>query len=115
MLELEEENILTLEQIHSKATVQSEILKMLEDEELYWFKRSHSTWLHKGDNNTEFFHRIANGRKRKNTIIYLSDGVNKIEGDGNLLKHATNFYKDLFGPAPGGSFPLNSDLWQQHD
>lgn len=108
--ELDEDNLLSLDQTQSKAKIQSEILKMLEDEELYWFKRSHSTWLHMGDNNTEFFHRIANGRKRKNTIIYLSDGINKIEGDDNLITHATNFYKDLFGPAPGDSFPLRNDL-----
>jgi hypothetical protein len=29
-------------------------MKMLEDEELYWHKRSHEKWLHEGDNNTKF-------------------------------------------------------------
>jgi hypothetical protein len=37
--------------------------KMPEDEELYCHKISHEKWLHEGDNNIEFFHRIANGRK----------------------------------------------------
>jgi hypothetical protein len=37
--------------------------------------------------------------KKKNTILNLDkDGV-VIEGDENLLKHATEYYADLFGPA----------------
>jgi hypothetical protein len=42
-----------------------ELYNILDEEELVWFKRSHEAWLLKGDNNTEHFHRIANGRKRK--------------------------------------------------
>ena len=91
--------------------VQKRILEILEEEELYWLRRSHQNWLLKGDNNTDFFHRVANGRKRKNTIISLLDGDNLIEGDSNLVKHATDFYKTLFGPAPGNMLPLNGDLW----
>jgi len=79
--------------------VQKRILEILEEEELYWLRRSHQNWLLKGDNNTDFFHRVANGRKRKNTIISLLDEDNLIEGDSNLVKHATDFYKTLFGPA----------------
>jgi hypothetical protein len=65
---------------------------MLVDDELYWFKRSHENWLHKGDLNTDYFHRVANGR-RKNTILSLNNKDSVIEGDENLLKHATNYYK----------------------
>jgi hypothetical protein len=36
---------------------------MLAEEEQYWHKRSSSRSLLKGDNNTEFFHRMANGKK----------------------------------------------------
>jgi hypothetical protein len=39
----------------------------------------------------------ASGRKRKNKIAQLINGDNIIEGDENLLKHATEFYKSLFG------------------
>jgi hypothetical protein len=65
---------------------------MLVDDELYWFKRSHENWLHKGDLNTDYFHRVANGR-RKNTFLSLNNKDSVIEGDENLLKHATNYYK----------------------
>jgi len=65
-MEIEEENgPLSSSQLMRRADLKCELLSILEEEELYWFKRSHETWLHKGDNNTEYFHRIANGRKRK--------------------------------------------------
>jgi len=108
---MEEVQVLDLTQLHRKMWVQKRILEILEEEELYWFRRSHQNWLLKGDNNTDFFHRVANGRERKNTILSFLDGDNLIEGDSNLVKHAIDFYKTLFGPAPGNMLPLNGDLW----
>jgi hypothetical protein len=58
--QIEESNPLDMDNIRKRCTHMVELLKMLEEEELHWFKRSHETWLLKGDNNTEFFHRVAN-------------------------------------------------------
>jgi len=41
--------------LERKTFIQSEILRLLEEEELYWHKMSNLTWLLKGDNNTGFF------------------------------------------------------------
>jgi len=95
--------------------VQKQILEILSEEELYWCKRAHSTWLLEGDNNTKFFHRVANGSKRKHIIMSLMDGDNIIEGDSDLIMHATDYYKNLFGPAPGNAFPLNVGLWENNE
>jgi hypothetical protein len=46
-----------------------ELFKIMEEEELHWFKRSHETWLLKGDNNIEFFYRITNGKKKIDPIF----------------------------------------------
>jgi hypothetical protein len=42
-----------------------ENFKSLEQEEQYWFERSHETWLLKGAQNTKYFHKCASGRKKK--------------------------------------------------
>ena len=34
-----------------------------------------------------------------------------IEGNANQVKHATEYYKSLLGPAPGNILPLNEDFW----
>jgi hypothetical protein len=52
----------------------------------------------------------ANGRKRKNRIIQLVEGENIIEGDENLLSHATEFYKSLFGQSERSGVWINFDF-----
>jgi hypothetical protein len=38
-------------------------MKILDEEEMYWYKRSHENWLLKGDNNTSFSIELLMGRK----------------------------------------------------
>ena len=69
----------------------------MEQEELYWYERSHENWLLQGDNNTAYFHKCANGRRRKNQILSWESNGLVIEGDENLLRHASEYYSELFG------------------
>ena len=61
----EEEGLLPSHLMERKTFIQTELLRLVAEEELYWHKRSNSKWLLEGDNNTSFFHRVANGKKRK--------------------------------------------------
>ena len=38
-----------------------------------------------------------------------------IEGDSNLINHATDYYKTLFGPAHVQALPLNENLWEDNE
>ena len=66
---LEETNSLSTDQWQRKTWIISENLRLLKQEELYWYNRSHETWLLNGDLNTKYFHRVASGRKRKNMAV----------------------------------------------
>lgn len=111
-LECQEEDTLTLVQMNRKLQILKDLLILLDEEELYWYKRSHGKWIHEGGNNTNFFHRVANGRKRSNTIInFVNDGV-IVEGDENLLQHAIDYYKNLFGVVNEVSCPINPEMWR---
>ena len=88
-----------------------ELNEILVNEELFLLQQSKERWLLKGDSNTAYYQRIANGNKRKNTIHSLNVGDVVIEGIDNLLKHAIDFYKSLFGPAPGNLFQLDPKVW----
>ena len=68
---IEEEVSLDAEKLDRKTFIQTELLRLMEEEESYWHKRANSMWLLKGDSNTAFFYRVANGKKRKNTIFSL--------------------------------------------
>ena len=62
--QLEEDTLLSLEQMLRKSQLIQSLMKINEVEELYWAKRSHTKWLLEGESNTEFFHRVANGIRR---------------------------------------------------
>jgi hypothetical protein len=109
--EMEESNPLSTEQLRDRMILTNELFHIMEEEELIWLRRSHETWLLKGENNTEYFHRIANGKKRKQSIFYLHSENGIISGTGQLLQHATSYYKSLFGPADGNAFDLDPDVW----
>lgn len=108
---LEETQALPSGLLDRKSFIQAELLKLLEEEETYWHKRSSLNWLLKGDNNTDFFHRIANGKKRKNTIFCLQNENEQIEGDEKILEHATQYYKDLFGPSDSPNIQMDPGCW----
>jgi mannosylglycoprotein endo-beta-mannosidase len=92
-----------------------ELMEIYKDEELMWYQKSHEKWLLEGDLNTSYFHRVANGRKRKNTMMSLDDNGVVIEGTDKLIDHATSYYKNLFGPAHGNLFPINHSMWKPHE
>ena len=111
---VEEEVSLSLDQLLRKSYLSSELFKLNDEEEIYWRQRSHDRQLHEGDNNTEYFHMMANGRKRKNTIVTMEDGDKLIKGDADLLSHATEYYKNMFGPEEGNAFPIDPGLWEEN-
>lgn len=113
--ELEEIQNLTAEQLARRGQLQSGLATLLEEKEEYWHKRSNETWLLKGDNNTEFFRKIANGRRRKNKIFSLRNGDQVIQGTADLVDHATSYYKTLLGPAVGFQCRLRPDVWGEHE
>jgi hypothetical protein len=108
---LEEQDALSESQIRKKIELGVEFFHIIEEEELYWFKRCHETWLLKGGNNTDLFHRIANGRRRKQTIFSLKSGSVTIQGDEELLKHVISYCKALFGPGECNAIELDPNLW----
>lgn len=67
------------------------------EEELYWRQRMDKHWLVAGDSNTKFFHQFANGRRRKGTIMQLETDQGMVTTQEEIMCHAIQFYKNLFG------------------
>jgi hypothetical protein len=102
-------------EVMEKMQLIKESLQLLEQEETYWINRCHEQWLLKGDSNSKYYHSIANGRKRKNIVSFLESEGNVIEGDENLLKHATEYYSELFGPTDDHNIHIDHNLWAELD
>ena len=58
-----------------------------------------------GDDNTKYFHLVANRRHRKQCIFKLKQEDGIIEGDAELKAYITNYYKGLFRPPEENDFP----------
>jgi hypothetical protein len=112
---MEEESGLSPEMFVRKSQIFVELQNLFAEEELQWIQKSHERWLLCGDQNTSYFHRICNGRKRKNTVLLLKDGDVNIEGTDNLVNHATSFYKNLFGPTPGNLIDIDENMWDDSE
>lgn len=49
-------------------SLENKILALSRKEEVFWLQQSMVSWMRKGDRNSKFFHRVAGGRRKRNTI-----------------------------------------------
>jgi hypothetical protein len=70
---------------------------LLREEELKWYERAKVNTLLEGNDNTRFFHLVANSKHRKQHIYQLENDQGVIVGDEQLKTHITQYYKNLFG------------------
>lgn len=64
---------LTEENCQAVRSMENRVAALLRKEELFWFQWSLVNWMGEGYRNTEFFHRIASGRRRRNHIATITD------------------------------------------
>ncbi|CAM8992687.1 unnamed protein product [Rhodiola kirilowii] len=74
----------------------------LRREEIMWKQRSRVSWLKAGDNNTAFFHRKANGRRKANFISQLRDAEGRTQTDQAAMQSiAIDYFTGLFSNQTG--------------
>ena len=92
-----ESRLLTQREIDLKQTVKDRLAHLLREEEVKWFQRAKTTKLLMGDRNTEYFHAVANGKRRKTRIYRLEQNEGVIEGEENIREYINGYYRKLFG------------------
>lgn len=89
---------------------------MLHEEESKWYQRAKIIKLLKGDCNTRYFQVVASGKHRRTRIFWLDQEEGIIEGDENLKRYITNYYKGIFGKLKNNGFsllePMTDDIPQ---
>ena len=85
------------QEINYKHYLKERLVLLLREEEIKWYERAKVKTLLEGDDNTRFFHLVANGKHRKQHIYKLENDQGVVIGDDQLKKHITQFYKNLFG------------------
>jgi hypothetical protein len=80
-------------EIEVKKMLQNQLKNIIKEEKIKWFQRAKEKKILQGDNNTRYYHSKANGRRRKTLIINLNQDEGLIEGQENLKRYITDFYK----------------------
>ena len=74
---------------------------LLSLEEISWRQKSRILCIKEGDNNTKFFHKMANSHRRYNHLRTLEvDGV-VFEEEPEVTNQVVQFYKDLYKESEG--------------
>ena len=88
--------VLTQEDRARRLVVKSDIDILASLEEISWRQKSKALFIKDGDNNTWFFHRIANSHRRTNQIRGVEgDGV-LFEEESDITDQVVDFYKRLY-------------------
>ena len=80
-----------------KHYLKERLVLLLREEEMKWYERAKVKNLLHGDDNTQFFHLVANGKHHKQHIFKLEQEDGVIVGDIELKTYITNYYEALFG------------------
>ena len=87
---------LSLVEIQLREVLKAEVNRLAHLEECSWRKKSRVLWLKESDNNTKFFHKVANSNRRRNYIGGLEvDGV-YYEQEAVMRDHVVQFYENMF-------------------
>jgi hypothetical protein len=74
----------------------AELESVAQLEEVSWRQKSRSLWLKEGDNNTKFFHKMANSHRRYNYMDKVEvDGV-VFEESSEIREKVVHFYESLY-------------------
>ena len=97
------------QEVNFKHYLKERLVLLLREEEIKWYERAKVKMLLEGDDNTRFFHLVANGKHRKQYIYKLENDQGIVVGDAQLKSYITQFYKDLFWPPDVSDIILEED------
>ena len=107
-----ETTFLSDQEVNFKHYLKERLVLLLREEELKWYERAKVKTLLEGDDNTRFFHLVANGKHRKQHIYKLENDQGTVIGDAQIKSYIPQFYKNLFGSPNVSDITLEEDRIQ---
>ncbi|KAH7690552.1 RNA-directed DNA polymerase protein [Dioscorea alata] len=104
---LKETRTLTPDEARQEFVAIEELGKIRLQEEIYWKQRSRLQWLKDGDENTKYFHAIANGRKNRNFIPSISDGFRMASDPREIGNMFSRHFMQQFGQKRSYRFKID--------
>uniref|UniRef100_A0A2N9GQ47 Reverse transcriptase domain-containing protein n=1 Tax=Fagus sylvatica TaxID=28930 RepID=A0A2N9GQ47_FAGSY len=87
---------LSTEEHNLREVCKADLESVAHAEEVFWRQKSRILWLKEGDNNTKFFHKMANSHRRNNYMDKVEvDGV-VYEEESEIREQVVHFYESLY-------------------
>ncbi|KAK3189706.1 hypothetical protein Dsin_029267 [Dipteronia sinensis] len=90
----------TVDLRRERINAMAEFWKVLRMEEQEWRQKSRIKWLVEGDRNSRFFHCIATGRRRTNSITDISFGGVSKSDPSDVKEEVANYFEMLYRNVP---------------
>ena len=84
-----------------RANLRSQVEHLLSLEEISWRQKSRMLCIKEGDNNTKFFHKMANSHRMFNHLRTLEVNGVVFEEDFEVSNQVVQFYKNLYKETEG--------------
>jgi hypothetical protein len=88
--------VLLDQELNLKHYLHVQLDQLLREVEIKWYKKAKTKNLLEGDDNTQYFHLVANDKHRKQRILELEQEEGVIVSDVELKAYITNYYLGLF-------------------
>ena len=95
-----------LEEVKERAKARDDWALM---EETSRKQKSRETWLKEGDRNTRFFHRMANGHRRRNCFKSISINDRTLDKEADIKEGLVDAFQNFLS-APSGWHPILPEI-----
>jgi mannosylglycoprotein endo-beta-mannosidase len=96
-------------------SIAGELQKIWRNEEIKSRQRARERDILEGDQNTKYFHAMANKRRRKKQIVSLEGPSGEVTTTEGILNIAVDYYKSLFGSEARMDIDLSEDFWNPNE
>jgi phage pi2 protein 07 len=108
-----ENRVLTSDEFRELRTIAKRLDQIWALEEIKARQRSRDRNILEGDQNTAYFHAIANQRGRKKRIECLESPTRLVYDQKGIMKVAIDFYKNLFAKEIDSGVKLDVNFWEE--
>ena len=93
--DVEKEKELSLEEAEKREKDREDYKEWVDLEEVSWRQKSREIWLKEGDENTGFFHRMANSHRRRNSISSISINGRRLVKEAEVKEGLVGAFQSL--------------------